>query len=126
MPRSVLALMSFGSILERLLVPLRRLLNRSASKYMLASWTRVAASRGFCCAVVLSADARASSSGGGAGCPCDAVAGADAAAAGADEGAGAPACWLPMIQPTRSPKKHAGHAEDEESLFTVRVSVCLL
>ena len=85
---------------------------------MFPSCTRVTASVGFCWAVVFMAEARDSSSGGGAcafALPPDAWLGAAVAAAGVD---GRPCC-VPMIQPTRTPKKTPATPMTRESLDTV-------
>src|SRR5450759_4237251 len=122
MPRSVLALTSFGWIFSAASHQSAASWNRPASKYMLASCTRVTASVGFCCAVVFIADARDSSSGGGADAlapPADDWPGAAAAAGGAG---GRPApCWVPIIQPTSTPKKTPATPITKESLDTVNL-----
>src|SRR6185436_12829431 len=103
MPRSVLALMSLGWIFSAASYHSADSWKRPASKYMLASCTRVTASVGFCCAVSFIAEARDSSSGGGAGWPPPACAadGAAAALLAADD------------PPHQHPEEHAGHAHDE-------------
>src|SRR4029079_12561257 len=126
MPRSVLALMSLGWIFSAASYHSADSWKRAASKYMLASCTRVTASVGFCCAVSFIAEARDSSSGGGAGWPAPAW-GEDGAAArggpsarlrrrggGVGRRRGAVAALLAADDPPHQhPEEHAGHAHDE-------------
>src|SRR5690349_3892634 len=82
---------------------------------------RVAASSGCCVAVDLRAAARDSSSGGGA---CDPLVGAADAAGAAGWGATLTVpCWLPMIQPIRTPKNTPQTPTMIESRDTVAIAV---
>src|SRR5262245_33283266 len=122
MPRSVLALTFLGSTVSAASYHFAASSYRSASKYKLPSCTRVSASDGFRSAVAFSDAARDSSKTGGADWVPAAPDGA-AAAAGAGVGGATPdACWLPIIQPTRTPKKMPATPNTTESLLIAKRS----
>src|SRR5258706_2079897 len=112
MPRSVLALTFLGSPLSASSYQCLASSYRSARKYGFRTAPRVSASDGLRWAEAFNAAARDSSKGGCAWAEGAAAAGADAAAGGATP----VACWLPMIQPTSTPKKMPATPNTMDSL----------